>query len=258
MALLNTMTFKCNELFAGALWFVPTILLAIGLFGGIVYIARKLSKNERNVKYAVIVILSALYGLLGVCLNEKKLTLNYHIHTAFLVIPICTMGYFTKEYIEKLTNLKKWYIAVPVMILSVLFLLYIIIKKEMKIELASENIINCYMFYIVSIVGICFCLSLATIIEKIPVLNKALELCGKHSFSIMALHFACAKGVDVIYSKIINETDPYIISKWVTSYPEKLWILYIFIGCIIPVLFSVIIEHIKNNKYCIERIKDEE
>ena len=125
----------------------------------------------------------------------------------------------------------------------------------MQIELSQEMIINGYMFYIVSFVGICFCLSLASIIEKIPLLNKIIELCGKHSFSIMALHFACIKCVDVIYSKIINETNPVVISRWVTSYPEKLWILYVVIGCIIPVMFSIIIEFIKKlqEKCCIER-----
>ena len=127
------------------------------------------------------------------------------------------------------------------------FLIYAV-KQGMRISLAQEDIINSYMFYIVSTIGICFCCSLSNIIEKIPVLNKSIAAMGKHSFSIMALHFACAKGIDVIYSKIIGETNPEIISKWVTAYPEKLWIIYVIVGCIIPVIFSILIDYIKSGK----------
>lgn len=257
VAILDTMTFSCYELFASALWFVPTIILALGLFGGMIYIARKSSKSisdkitvnnenkEKIIKYIIILFLTILYGILGVYLNKNQLSLKYHIHTVFLVIPICTMGYFVKEYIVKIRKIKKWYITIPTFILTTVILLYLIIEKGMKIELSRENIINGYMFYIVSFIGICFCLSLASIIEKIPVVNKVIELCGKHSFAIMALHFACGKGVDVIYSKIINETNPEIISKWVTSYPEKLWIVYVIVGCLVPLIFSIIVEYIK-------------
>lgn len=255
--ILNTMTFNCGELFSGALWFVPTLLLSTGLFGGIIYIARKCVnyictrlkiQNEtlqKYIKYIIILVLTVLYAILGIYLNTNKLFLEYHIHTVFLVVPICVMGYFCREYIEKIKSVKKLNIAIPTLILTASFLLYIIIEKQMQIELSKEMIINGHMFYIVSFVGICFCLSLGSIIERIPLLNKVVELCGKHSFSIMALHFACVKGVDVIYSRIINETNPEIISKWVTSYPEKLWIIYVIVGCIIPLIFSIIIEQIK-------------
>lgn len=254
--LLNTITFKCSEMFGGALWFVPTLLITISLFGGIVYISRNFSKRacakikknkekiEKYIKYIFILILTILFGILGVFLNENQLSLSYHIHTSFLVIPICTLGYFTREYIDKIKKIKRWYVLIPIMILSTEILIYVI-KQGMKIELSKEMIINGYMFYIVSFVGVCFCLSLAGIIEKIPIIKTIIELLGKHSFAIMALHFACAKGVDVIYSKIIGETNPEVISKWVTSYPEKLWILYVFIGCIIPLMFSMILEKLK-------------
>ena len=255
--ILNTMTFKNNELFAGALWFVPTLLLALGLFGGMIYVAIKVQRSicskikiqdeqiQKYIKYGLILVFTILYGVLGVYLNKNVLALSFHIHTVFLVIPICTMGYFCREYIEKIKKAKKWYIVIPTVIISALFLLYIIIKKQMIIELSLEMIINGYMFFIVSFIGICFCLASASIIEKIPGLNKLIELCGKHSFSIMALHFACVKGVDVIYSKMIGEINPEVISRWVTSYGDKLWIIYVLVGCIIPLIFSVIVEYIK-------------
>ena len=153
--ILNSMTLQTSEVFAGALWFVPTLLVSLGLFGGMIYISRNASKK---------------IGGSG------------------------------------------------------------------------------YMFYIASFIGICFCISASRVIEKIPLLNKIIALLGKHSFSIMALHFACIKGVDAIYSRIIGETDPEVISKWVVTYPKELWIIYIIIGCGLPVIFSIVLDKIKKER----------
>lgn len=249
--LLNTIVFKQYEQMAGAMWFIPTLLVAIGLFAGMIYISRKINKlfstkikNEKIIKYISIVIFTIALGALGVFLNENQLSLEYHIHTSFLVIPICTFAYFFRKAENKIKKIKKWYIVIPMMFISMLILGYIV-KRGFKIELAAEQIINGYMFYIVSFIGICFCISLACIIEKIPMFNKIIELIGKHSFAIMALHFICAKGVDVLYAKIINETNVEVISRWVVSYPDKLWPFYLLAGCLIPVIISCAIEGIK-------------
>ena len=252
--ILNSITLKCDEIFGGALWFIPMLLTTISLFGGIIYISRKLSRRccqktkkeniEKYIKYVFILIFTILLGILGVYLNKNALSLKYHIHTSFLMIPICTLGYFARENAEKIKKLKKWYIIIFGVILSTIFLIYVV-KQGMEIELSREMIINGYMFFIVSTVGICFCVSLASIIEKIPILNTLIELFGKHSFAIMALHFACVKGIDVIYSKIIGETRIEVISRWVTAYPEKLWIIYVLVGCIIPLMISIVLEKIK-------------
>ena len=176
--------------------------------------------------------------------SENKLSLEYHIHTSFLVIPICTLAYFVRKKTDKIQKMKRWYIVIPVMVLSLISLIYVV-NQGLEIELSKEQIINGYMFYIVSFIGICFCISLACIIEKIPICNKLIELIGRHSFAIMALHFICVKGVDVLYAKIINETNVEVISHWVVAFPEKLWTLYILAGCLIPLVISIVIEKLK-------------
>ena len=254
IGILNSMVFKCSEKFGGALWFVPTLIFASGLFGGVVYWSRKISsrfitieeEKRKYIKYSVIILLSIFLGYIGVYLNENKLMLSYYIHTSFLIIPICTLGYFLHEYIANFKKFNKLYISISTTIVSGIFL-YIIVTNGMTIELSKQEIINGYMFYIVSFIGLIFCISLASIIEKIPMLKDAISLCGMQSFSIMALHFACIKSIDVIYSKIIHETNPEIISKWVTAYPEKLWIIYVIVGCTVPVIFGLLVEKIKTN-----------
>ena len=95
------------------------------------------------------------------------------------------------------------------------------------------------MFYIITTTGIVFCLTLAKFLIKIPIIKNIFSIIGKHSFAIMALHFVFIKSVDVIYSYFINETRPEIIGKWITSYPNKLFIAYLIAGTLIPVLFSI-------------------
>lgn len=250
--ILRSMLFMCTERFGGALWFVPTLLFATGLFGGIVYCARRISRSvidideekRKYIKYILIILLSMFLGYIGVYLNENEFMLIYYIHTSFLVIPICMLGYFFHEYVEDFKKFNKLYITIPIFIISGIFL-YMIVKNGMIIALATQQIINGYMFYLVSFVGIMYCISLASIIEKIPVIKDAVSLCGKQSFAIMALHFACIKGVDVIYSKIIHETNPEIISNWVSTYPEKLWIIYLIVGCVVPVIFGLLTEKLR-------------
>ena len=193
--------------------------------------------------------MTLVYGLIGTYINENRIDLAYHAQTAIIVIPICTMGYFFRINSQKIEKIKKLKISIPILIISTILMLYMIMKKNIAIELAIEKIGGSgYMFYIASFIGICFCISASRVIEKIPLLNKIIALLGKHSFSIMALHFACIKGVDAIYSRIIGETDPEVISKWVVTYPKELWIIYIIIGCGLPVIFSIVLDKIKKER----------
>lgn len=242
--IINSMIFRTTESFAGPLWFVPTLIFSLSIFAGIVYLARRISKNiclkkdkksniEKNIKYLIIIFFSIICGIIGVYLNENKLYISYHLQTSFLVIPICLLGYFLRMYSEKLKEIKKLKIASFITIICFIFLIYIILVENMRIELYKQMIIDGYMFYIVSIIGICFCLSLSAIIEKIPKISGMLALVGKYSFSIMALHILCVKIANVLLYRI-NE-----------NISNKLWIIYVLVGIFIPMLFALLMEKIK-------------
>lgn len=40
---LNSLTFTINDRFLAAFWFIPTLIVALGIFSGIVYLSRKIS-----------------------------------------------------------------------------------------------------------------------------------------------------------------------------------------------------------------------
>ena len=253
----NTVVMCKREYFSGALWFVPTLIETCGIFAGIVYVSRRISKilyEKKFIKYISIIVLSIMLGAAGVYLNEHNTELSYHSHTVLLIIPICASAYFFSIAL-KYEKVKKWiskiYIAVPLAVISGLFI-YFMVKQGKQIELSQEKIVNWYMFYIISIIGIIFCLSLSKILEKIPIINEIFSTIGEHSFAIMGLHFMCVKTIDVLYAHMINETDPEVIAGWPNTYPDKLFWIYLLIGVFVPVAFSICLSYFKTSMNKIE------
>jgi hypothetical protein len=171
------------------MWFVPVLIFGSTLFGVIIYIARKISSNIDNRKYyiknLIIILLTLIVGILGLYLNHYNINLMLHIQTVLLVIPIFTAGYYVKNSIKDLNKYLKLYIFIPVFIV----LCYLAFYRGYFIELTNNNIRNVYAFYIISFIGIYFCLYLAKVINKISPLKKYFDMIGTYSFEIMATHF---------------------------------------------------------------------
>lgn len=248
------MMFENFERFAGAMWFVPTLLFSCGISGVIVSYSKKITellKENYIFKNFLIIVFSIFLGIIGVFLYNNKTGLRMNIQASFLVIPICILAYFYRYFESRMIkNLNKKviiYISFIICIISVIFIYVTVLKNGLSIELSRFEIINGYAFYIVSVVGICFCLSLAKIVERIPQINKIFAILGENSFDIMALHFFCIKVVDIIYCKTNNITDSKIISRFVCSYPQKLFIVYVLAGTVVPIIISYGFKHL--NKY---------
>ena len=182
------------------------------------------------------------------------INLDYHLETALLVIPICALGYFLKKYKGKIKKINNIFVALICIIICGAFIWYQTNINNFEIELSKNQIIGFNMFYIISIVGIIFCLSLAKVIEKIPVVNKVMGTVGKYTFSIMALHFIFIKLVDVIYAYSIKETNHDVISEFPCAFPNELFIIYILVGTFIPLLIGMLLNKIKNIKSMIKKV----
>ena len=149
---LNTLLLKHSELFLSAVWFISTLVIANGIFAVIMFVSRRISKvfsSNDNIKYLAIITASIICGITGVYLTANQLELEYHSHTVFLIIPICSLGYFYRIFIKNTEFSKKfskWFIFLPVLCLSSLTL-FIVAKRGLQIELAKGLIINGYVLY---------------------------------------------------------------------------------------------------------------
>lgn len=244
MQLINSMLLQCYETLAGALWFVPVLILASTLFGSIIFFGRKISKmfNKKWLKHIIIILIGIAFSIIGVIMNMKNMGLFYHSQTSILVIPIFIIAYYVR-YIKDINPFLKWYAFIP----SIIFLYLCVNKFSWSIEL-SENHIPSYMFYVISIVGIYICLYLSKILLKLKYIKKYFMLIGKYSFEIMALHFFCIKLTDVVYAGIKGETNSLVYGIFPTAYNE-IWLIYVIVGtllpCIIMILYKKITELIK-------------
>lgn len=239
---LNGFVFQTNEKMLGAFWFIPMLLLTEILFVISIYKIKQFNKNKYYILFPMI------FAIIGSILCEKNITMLYSIQIAILSVPFMYIGVLIKKYWNKIEK----YIFTFGWIISAIILIAIIELKIGNIELSVNQIISPTVFYLVSIIGIYFCLSLAKMFNKIKYINIFMEYIGKNSFHIMALHFTSIKIVDIIYSKIKNINDVNMISRFPNSYSNILWIIYIVVGTCLPILLVLLIDsgikYIKNKR----------
>lgn len=251
IAIKKTLIFKCPELFAGALWFVIVYIVSLAIFAYIVFISEIISnkciKNKsilfkKGTSDLLVTMACIFIGAIGCYRNIHGLELIYNLHTSLLVVPIIAIAYFVKKYNIPLKELSKAFLT-PIFAIILFILVYV---KGLRIELAQEKIINSWMFYLVSVVGIIFCLCFANLLCNFKVLKYVFSFLGKYSFSIMALHFFVFKVIDCIYSYFIGETNVERISQWVVSYSNQLWPIYAILGTALPAVFAFLLNTIAN------------
>ncbi len=232
--IINSTIFQCGEVLAGALWFVPLLIFTTSIFGLLIFFGRKISMifNKSYLKNIIIISGGVLNLILGLYLNLREVNLLYHLQTAFLVIPIYILAYYVRK-IKDLNIYLKWYLFLP----SIYFLYLCVNKFKWNIEL-SINQIPGLKFYLISFVGIYFCLYLAKIILKSKYLKKNFTMIGSYSFEIMALHFLSFKLVDIVYAHLIGETNPLIYGTFPCAF-SNIWSIYIIVGTILPCLIVI-------------------
>ncbi len=119
-----------------------------------------------------------------------------------------------------------------------------------EIELSNNLVYGGYGFYFIVIIGLLFCMSMATCINEIcnkKVVNF-MAYCGKNSFYIMALHFICFKLIDSIIG-LICKLNKNILKIYPISF-SQLRIMYFVAGVIIPLLIVFFFEKVRTLTSC--------
>lgn len=224
----------------GALWFIPVWLAASGLFGGAVWFGRTASQrlNMPKLKVWLTGVACAGIGLVGLFLNMRQVRISYNLQTSYLVVPIYFFAYLLRSYCPDFKKYTTWYGC----IVSAAVLYYLTAKMHIYVLLDEMNIPGAW-FYVVSLIGIYFALSLAAIMEKLKPVSRLLSFLGSHSFEIMAIHFAVFKITDYVYAKYWLRTVPDNLSAFPASFP-KLWPVYLLAGTLIPACIGLLVDWI--------------
>lgn len=239
---MKSISFQCPEQIQGALWFVPVWLVSASLFGGCVWFGRTLCRriprplsahSEQKLKLVLIGLSSAFLGLIGLFLNMRKCGLPYNLQAALLVIPIYYTAWILKLYVQNVSRFMPWYGC----LFSAFLLTQCNSRLHIFVDLASMYVPGLW-FYVVSLIGIYFVLSLACLLERIAPLAKLLAFLGRQSFDIMAIHFTLFKLLDYCYARWILGFLPEHLSAFPVSFRQELGPWYLLIGLLIPAVIG--------------------
>ncbi|MEG2427734.1 MAG: acyltransferase family protein [Clostridium sp.] len=240
-AICSNVSFSGAEPVQGALWFIPVWLVASGMFAGTVWFGRRFSRwfNRPGWKIGLIGLANLLIGLVGVFLNMRKSGTVYMLQTSFLVVPLYFFAYLLRIYVPEFKRYATWYGC----IISAIVLYLINNRLHILIELASMSIPGLW-FYVISLIGIYFILSLTVIMEKIPPVSRLLCFLGRYSFEIMAIHFAVFKLIDLVYAKFWLHAIPENLAAIPISFTHELWVFYLIGGTLIPAAIGWIVDQV--------------
>lgn len=236
-------------------WFV------IPLFVTEVYniLVRKLLSrfNEKRVDFALLAF-HFLIGFAGVALalNEKN-TLWWLFLTRFMYfIPFYTLGYVYKVYLEKKDTLSSfWYFAIIIFIDILIIIAYGHASLYSIVIMDKHYFENPFMPYFVGILGIAFCLRASRILNVVIGKSKYLNLVADNTFPIMMNHifgFFVLKCLFMAATKVLPMLPEFPVEEFKNNLSyiylprgRGFPLLYIFFGCLIPILMQKIVVLIK-------------
>lgn len=220
--ILNGLRFITNERFLGAFWFIPMMLIAKILFSCTHYFTKK-----RKMLMGIIMM---LYGILGVILCINQISLPYRMQISILSVFFIFVGLVMKRHWQVLEKYVFSFGWIP----SGIILYLILYFTKSSIDLSVNKIINPWLFFLLTFIGVYFCFSLAMFIVKSKKATNFFSLVGKNSMHIMALHFLVIKVIDIIYCHIHRITDIKVMTKF--PYAFNIWYYYIPLAVLVPVI----------------------
>lgn len=208
------------------MWFVPCLFIVenIGFF---------ISKIKKNYLRIVITVFLGILGCI-ITTTENNIfnfkELFWSIEIALVAIPFYNVGVevtnkISKEKLENIViNNKK--ISVIICIITIM-ILFITANINGHISMGSDELGNCFLFYLNAFLGIVGTITISIFIIQ----NKILEFMGRKSFFIMATHFPVRKPIILLFSKILIVESSVIYNS----------IFYSFIIAIITLVVEIII-----------------
>lgn len=224
--------FLGSEAFAGAMWFVPMLLMTVALFAIVLHLS-----YGRIKKYPLIIAgaLSLIMGALGVMTNLRKVDLVMHAQTPLLLFPILFAGYLLSHL--KVDKNKMFHTLGALPCLFVLW--FFIIRPGRRIDLAANLIGEPLSFYLITVCGIYLICVAAKWLCKLSWTRWLFSFLGKYSFDIMAMHFFMFKLVDRIWEFLWPNPDvPVTLFPCVNT---ARWPLYLLLSLALPPLIRVVL-----------------
>ena len=269
-SLFHGMIFQSSELLAGPMWFVPVWILGAALFGGVVWLARRIGRMKDG-----IIVLCALLGMgIGYYFIGQGIRLFYGFELSFFVLPLFAEGYFLRKYAGDFATKIRGPLALGLLVVSFI-ILTLFVKNGIWFDLSARSVHGAW-FFVGTAIGTVFTLMLTLLIEKLtcglcdtsvasamrmgeadrsttwaPMLQKirrsigeALAYIGRHSFDVMAFHIFVFKMLDMFLRKLYFRNPAMDLSGYPSPLSEHYWMLYTLVPLAVSVLAGWIFDRI--------------
>lgn len=225
-----------REYFAGALWFLGSILIISAIVIGVEWILNLCGKIKyRFAVLAVVTVILHVLSYLGVVPDAMKLSESCSSFLYFFF----GMLYREFRYNEFFTKNRFVWIGVAV-VLNLLVSynkLYLVVAANSALILHSLDVVN-------ALLGI---VAVMMIVQFKPIENsRILNIVGTNTMDIMGLHFLMFKLVSCLIVMVYA-----IPTERLAEYPVLFkvagawWILYTVVGVVLPVCFGIARKKIK-------------
>ena len=261
-SLFHGMIFQSPELLAGPMWFVPVWILGAALFGGVVWLARRIGRMKD-----AIIVLCALLGMgIGYYFIGQGIRLFYGFELSFFVLPLFAEGYFLRKYAGDFATKIRGPLVLGLLVVSFIAL-KLFVKNGIWFDLSARSVHGAW-FFVGTAIGTVFTLMLTLLIEKLtcglcdtsvasamrmgeadrsttwaPMLQKirrsigeALAYIGRHSFDVMAFHIFVFKMLDMFLRKLYFRNPAMDLSGYPSPLSEHYWMLYTLVPLAVSVL----------------------
>ena len=241
----NSALFISNEPFSAAMWFIPVLIIALTIFNAIIVFSKRYGEKKQVCIQIIGVLLVSLFGY---CLSIKNINIGLHYQTSLFIEVFILIGYYFKSYEKNIDIFFDKYRFTKVIFILCSFVgsIATIYFKDAKIDMAANSILYPVSFVIMAS---CLTISIYYICQAIykfnipTFLKKIITIISEHTIQIMCLHFLIIKMVDYVYCSIRN--DYTFLSKFPFS-NQKLILLYLLFGILIPILIKKTIDKILN------------
>lgn len=230
--IIKSLLFLGGTQLGGALWFLRVLFLI-----SIVYVSIDfLIKRTEKIKYYNLFIQGVIsFVFLGCGFVCSKRSLDLHgINTMFSCYGLFYFGVLirNKNLVVKKTLYK-------LIIFSISVIILIVGSFYGEIDIGGNSYTNPAFFILMSLAGWNMLYYISSFLDHFWGISDILEIIGKNTMTIAALHFLSFKVVSYIGILILHYPLCYIASFPTLFLNNYWWILYTIVGVSIPVLVSI-------------------
>lgn len=235
--------FQGEQQLEGASWFLRALFSASIFFAFWDFLLKKIiSKYISEAR----IISAVAFLMIGNEIGQKNIILRLNLHGIFAIYFLFVLGLYLKQW-KILMHRMDW--RFNVLLLSFSLMVLRALEGLVSVNLNDSVFSSIQLFVLVSILGWLLLWSMATIISKGRKITGVIQYIGKHSMSILMMHFVCFKVITYLQVKLYSYPS-YALAAFPCLNNTDAWCYaYVIAGVVLPILVNYIFIQLKDKSY---------